>query len=61
MIDEIRIGNYFNTTGGVVQPKFDDRIPLENLQVPAGAQLRFVVRDAAATNPINVQVVVEDA
>jgi len=61
MVDEIRIGNYFNTTAGVSQPKFDDKIPLENLQVPGGAQLRFVVRDAATTSPVNIALVLEDA
>ena len=60
MVDEVRIGNYFNTTGGIVQPKFDDKIPLENLSVPGGAQLRMVVRDNPPAN-MTVALVVEDA
>jgi len=57
-IDEVRVGNFFNVSTGV--PNNDDLAPLESLGVPAGAQLRAVVRDAAATNPINVLVALED-
>lgn len=61
LVDEIRIGNYFNTRTGVAMPNFDDIKQLENLSVPGGAQLRAVVRDAATTNPLNISITVEDA
>lgn len=57
-IDEVRVGNFFNVSTGV--PNQDDLAPLESLGVPAGAQLRAIVRDAATTNPINVMVALED-
>ncbi len=57
-IDEVRAGDYFNNNTGF--PNNDDVIPLESLGIPAGAQLRAIVRDAAATNPINVMITVED-
>lgn len=59
MIDEVRVGDFFNTTTGF--PNMDDLIPLDNLFVPAGAQLRALVRDAATTNPINAIVGLENA
>jgi len=61
LVDEIRIGNYFNTRTGVAMPNFDDIKQLENLSVPGGAQVRAVVRDAATTNPLNVSITLEDA
>jgi len=60
MVDEVRIGNYFNTTGGATMPNFDDMVRLENLVIPGGAQIRAVVRDAAATNSLNITVSIED-
>lgn len=54
LIDEQRIGNFFNTRLGF--PNFDDAIDLRAAFIPAGAQLRAIVRDAATTNPINVRV-----
>lgn len=57
-IDEVRVGNFFNVSTGF--PNNDDLAPLESLGVPAGAQLRAIVRDAAASNPINVMVALED-
>ena len=57
-IDEVRVGNFFNVSTGF--PNNDDLAPLESLGVPAGAQLRAIVRDAATTNPVNVMVALED-
>lgn len=53
-IDEQRIGNFFNTNTGF--PNFDDMVDMRSAFVPAGALLRCLVRDAPATNPINVRV-----
>lgn len=58
-IDEVRIGDFFNTNTGF--PNNDDLLPLEGLFVPGGAQLRAIVRDAPATNPINSMIALEDA
>lgn len=58
-IDEVRVGQFFNVALGF--PNQDHIQDLEDLFVPAGAQLRSIVRDAAATNPINQTVVLEDA
>lgn len=52
-IDEVRIGNFFNTGTGF--PNFDDMVDMGGAFIPAGALLRCIVRDAAATNPINVR------
>lgn len=57
-IDEVRVGNFFNNDLGF--PDNDDLLPLENLAVPAGAQLRAIVRDAPATNPLNGMIALED-
>ena len=57
-IDEVRVGQFFNISTGF--PNNDDIVPLETLFVPAGAQLRAIVRDAASTNPINVTVELEN-
>ena len=58
-IDEVRVGQFFNTA--LLLPNQDEIQDLEELFVPAGAQLRALVRDAAATNPIYISIVVEDA
>ncbi len=60
MVDEVRIGNYFNTRTGVAMPNFDDMVRLESLLVPGGAQVRAIVRDAATTNPLNITTQIED-
>lgn len=57
-IDEVRVGNFYNTNLGV--PNNDSLMDIEDLGVPAGAQLRCIVRDAAATNPINAMVTLEE-
>lgn len=58
-IDEVRVADMFNNNTGF--PNNDDLIPMENLGVPAGAQLRAIVVDAAATNPLNSMIALEDA
>mgnify|MGYP001608579721 CR=1 FL=1 len=57
-IDEIRVADMFNNTTGF--PNNDDLLPLESLFIPEGALLRALVRDAPATNPINVLVAIEE-
>jgi hypothetical protein len=57
-IDEVRVGQFINVNTGV--PNNDDIAPLEDLAVPAGAQLRAIVRDAATTNPVHTLVAFED-
>jgi hypothetical protein len=57
-IDEVRVGNFFNTNTGF--PNIDDLFALDRLGVPAGAQLRCLVRDAATTNPIHAAPSLED-
>jgi hypothetical protein len=60
-IDETRIGTFMNTQGGAnLVPQFDDFQSLEALFIPAGAQLRCVVNDAAASNPVITTIRVED-
>lgn len=58
-IDEVRVGQFFNTA--LLLPNQDEIQALEDLFVPTGAQLRFIVRDAATTSIIYVTVVLEDA
>lgn len=60
LIGEIRVGNFFNSTTGVIGPRYDDMIRLGNLMVPAGALLRCIVRDAATTNPLGIAIVLMD-
>lgn len=60
MIGEIRIGNFFNSTTGVIGPRLDDMIKLGNLFIPGGALLRCIVRDAATTNPLAGAIVLMD-
>ena len=57
-IDEVRVGNFFNNNTGF--PNVDDLLPLESLFIPAGAQLRAIVNDAALSNPINTMVSIEE-
>jgi len=57
-VDEVRVGKFANTGTGV--PNKDDLFMTERNIVPAGAQLRALIVDAPATNPINLMVVVED-
>jgi len=59
-IDEVRVGSFFNSA--LLTPQVDRDIqPLESLGIPAGAQLRAVVVDAAATSIVYTMVSVEDA
>jgi len=59
-IDEVRVGSFFNSA--LLTPQIDRDIqPLEALGVPAGAQLRAVVVDAAATSIVYALAALEDA
>jgi len=59
-IDEVRVGSFFNSA--LLTPQIDRDIqPLEALGVPAGAQLRAVVVDAAATSVVFTLAALEDA
>jgi len=59
-IDEVRVGSFFNSA--LLTPQIDRDIqPLEALGVPAGAQLRAIVKDAAATSIVYALVAIEDA
>lgn len=58
-VDEVRVGSFFNSK--LLTPDADDMMPLEDLGVPAGAQLRAIVVDAAATSIVFVQLALEDA
>ena len=57
-IDEVRVSALYN--GNLLFPDNDDLLPLEALGVPAGAQLRVIVTDAAATNPLACMVALRD-
>jgi len=58
-VDETRIaGGLANISTGV--PNNDDIMSMEDLYVPAGAQLRCIITDAPSTNPINVIISLED-
>jgi len=58
-IDEVRVGSFFNNR--LLLPTQDEIQDLEDLFIPAGAELRSIVRDAPATSIIYHAVVVEDA
>jgi len=47
-IDEVRIGQFFNSK--LLVGNIDDMQSLDELMIPGGAQLRFVINDAAATS-----------
>ena len=57
-IDEIRVGSFFNNA--LDFPNNDHLIPLESLFIPGGAELQAIVIDAAATNPLNLMLSMED-
>jgi len=54
----VRIGSFFNSK--LLTPNIDDLVPLEALGIPAGAQLRGIVVDAAATSIVYAMVALED-
>lgn len=59
-IDEVRVGSFFNSA--LLTPQVDRDIqPLEALGIPAGAQLRAIVKDAAATSIVYTMAALEDA
>ncbi|HIB66171.1 MAG TPA: hypothetical protein EYO33_13910 [Phycisphaerales bacterium] len=53
-VDTVLVGTFFNTSLGF--PNKDDMIDQEAIGVPAGAQLQALVRDAPASNPINIRI-----
>ena len=56
---EVRVGSFFNSA--LLTPQIDRDIqPLEDLGIPAGAQLRAVVVDAAATSIVYTLAAIED-
>lgn len=57
-IDEVRVGQFFNNR--LLLPTQDEIQDLEDLFVPAGAELRSIVRDAPATSIIYHTVTLED-
>jgi len=58
-IDEIRVGSFFNTA--LLFPQVDrDMQPQGDLFIPAGAEIQAIVVNAAATNPLNLTVSLED-
>lgn len=57
-IDEVRVGQMFNSK--LLVGNIDDLQPLDTLGIPAGAQLRFVIVDAAATSPVFVIASIKD-
>jgi len=57
-IDEVRVSQMFNIA--LLFPDNDQLLPLENLFIPAGSQLRAIVRDAPATSVLNAMVAVRD-
>jgi len=58
-IDEVRVGQFFNNR--LLLPTQDEIQDLEDLFVPAGAELRSIVRDAPTTSIIYHTVTLEDA
>lgn len=58
LIDTVKVGEFYNISTGF--PNMDDLIPMDNLFIPAGAQVHVLVTDAPATNPINIMFVWED-
>ena len=52
-IDQVKIGEFFNTTTGY--PTKDHYYTLDNY-CPQGSKISVIVTDAASTNPINIVV-----
>jgi len=57
-IDEVRVGQFLNNR--LLLPTQDEIQDLEDLFVPAGAELRSIVRDAPTTSIIYHTVTLED-
>lgn len=52
-VDQYYVGTFFNSATGA--PNMDrDIVPLKGNYVPPGATVACIVKDAPATNPINV-------
>ena len=58
LIDEVRIGNFFNSA--LLVPQFDQMVGLGRLFIPAGALLRGIIRDAPATSLLYVRLDLSD-
>jgi len=56
--DETRIGDFFNSS--LLTVDMDDVIPQDDLEVPGGALLRCIVRDAAATSLVFTKIALEE-
>ena len=50
-VDTIKIGSFFNTGTGF--PNMDDVMPISH-PIPPNARLHVYIKDAPATNPINL-------
>lgn len=57
-VDETRITTLFNSKIGF--PDNDDLVVLESLFIPASGEISALVKDAPATNPINLRMDLED-
>ncbi len=53
-VEDVFYGSYYNSTTGFSS---NDYIFRAEMIVPAGAQIRCIIRDAPTTNPINVTLV----
>lgn len=51
-VGNVRVTNFFNSATGF--PTRDHYKPLGAVAVPAGTKISAIVRDAPATNPINI-------
>lgn len=57
-IDEVRVGNF--TNNALLAPQKEEMKDVGGLFIPAGAQLRCIVTDAATTSVINTTVDLEN-
>jgi hypothetical protein len=53
-VENVKVGNFYNTRAGVIAPLADDVIALGKTYVPAGSKISAIVTDAPATNALNV-------
>lgn len=54
LIDEIRIGTFYNSA--LLVPQFDSMVNIGQLFVPGGALLRCLVRDAPVTSVLYIRI-----
>ena len=58
-VDDVRVGEFYNSATGAVL--IDTHVvPLDEIYVPAYANIRLEVEDAPATNPVNAIIVWEE-